>query len=532
MNTADKIVQTLKVRVLLGGEERIVSRQAAMQAAQELHEKHGGIPKFEDIPDDAPAVLTDEVIGTAVLVSGEEATKVIAALATEEVVPGHIVTTEGKLRSMIDFAEAEAEGFAPRQTLYERGTAVIQAGADNARRSRLAWGDLPEVDSYCSDFMERIKAENRSDRSVEVHKLRMTVDGRIGVPSGSTMGTMMDSADKAELITPTAFQALTTRLGYGGAAYLQRCEPLLRQGNFNYWGDQFTRENTEAEIAALNANEKYEPKSLVLRSRKGKGAREVFGVVTDHYTSFDVDKIAEAYSKALKGSGARGRVTYDGNKARFEALFHSDIQPEKYVAGEFFKAGIIVKTDDTGGGSLRCSAVVWQNLCLNLMVIDRAEQPLFRIRHMGSVDELAKRFSAGIEAGQKKLSHFLKVWGFAIEENIIAEARKIDSDVPQSIEEALPGFFRGILERELVLVKGQREKTVDSLLKMYEKDESAARRDDYITRASLVNAFTRFAHEVNDDPWEEDEIQQAAGALLYGRGDKAPAPLPYLAKEK
>ncbi len=433
----------------------------------------------------------------------------------------------GKIRSMIDFAEAEAEGFAPRQSLYERGTMVVQAGVANAKRSRQQWEAMPLVDDYTADFEERIAAEERTDVKVEPHQLRMTRDGRIGVPG---------SEEPARLITMQGMQGLTTRLGYGGATYLSKCWPNLRAKNFNAWGGHLTTADAEGQArqSADDANDtekKYETPNLILRTRNGEGASEIYGAVSDSYTSFDVDKVAEAFRLALHGMGARGRVTYDGAKARFEAIFHSDIRPEDYVAGEFFKAGIIVQTDDTGSGSLRGNATVWQNLCLNLMIIDTARQDLFRIRHMGSVAELAKKFRAGIEAGKSKLSHFIHAWGFACKDDVLATARAVAGDVPMKISDALPGLYNGILEHDLVPVRGRREENIKSLIAMYEKDESGAHQDAYVTRAAVVNSFTRFAHEVNDDPWAEDEIQRAASALLHGRNGRAPAALPWIPVE-
>jgi hypothetical protein len=505
-----------EVHVTHGGETVVCTPANAMEKAGELIAKHGaGVPSFAYF---APRTPTFQAT-----VKEETPAAPVSVVTLSNVTPirGSTVSTEGKIRSMIDFAEAEAAGFAPKQSIYERGTMVVDMGVSNAKRSRKDWEAMPLVDDYTNEFEERIAAEERSDESVDAFGLRMTKDGRIGIPG--------PASDRAKLVTPTAFQGLTTRLGYGGASYLTKCSPELRQFNFNAWGSTLTKEREEKRVEAAVNGGTVDEGHLVLRTRNGAGEREVFGAVTDSYTSFDVDKIAKAFGLALSNMGARGRVTYDGNKARFEAIFHSNVKAEDYVAGEFFKAGIIVRTDDTGGGSIRGNATVWQNLCLNLIIIDRAQQDLFRIRHIGSVEELAKRFRAGIEAGKEKLGYFLKAWGFAVHEDVLAEARKVDADVPVRIEDALPGLFNGIMERELVPVKGRREENVKHLVRMYGEDTSAARRDDYLSRASVVNAFTRFAHEVNSDPWAEDEIQRAAGGLLYGRTDSAkPAPLPWL----
>jgi hypothetical protein len=235
-----------------------------------------------------------------------------------------------------------------------------------------------------------------------------------------------------------------------------------------------------------------------------------------------VDKIAEAVRLATP-PGARGTVTYDGYKARFEVLFHSDVQPEEFVAGEFFRAGVIVSTDDTGGGSIRGSSVVFQNLCLNLIVIDKANQDLFRIRHVGSIRELARRFEEGFKQALGKLDHFVTQWGFATRENVLDHIPA--SERPIRLADALPGLFNGIIERELVPVRGKRPEAVKRLVQAWEADKSSATiHHNGLTRAAIVNAFTRYAHEApQPTPFVEDEIQAAAGGLLYSK-----APFPYL----
>jgi hypothetical protein len=61
-------------------------------------------------------------------------------------------------------------------------------------------------------------------------------------------------------------------------------------------------------------------------------------------------------------------------------------------------------------------------------------------------------------------------------------------------------------------------------MEMWTKDDSAAAGP---TRAAVANAFTRFAHEVNTDPWAQDEIQRAAGRLIYSS-----EPIRYTAAER
>ena len=274
----------------------------------------------------------------------------------------------------------------------------------------------------------------------------------------------------------------------------------------------------------------WQPQRLTLRTRASvlpkyakphdaRAPREVFAVVSPSYTAFDVDKIARAIALAMPAE-AKAEITYDGQRASFDIRFHSKVKPEHYVAGEFFRGGIRVRTDDTGGGAVQVSSTVWQNLCLNLIVIDEQTQGLARIRHVGSVAELARRLGEALKKAKSTLAHFLKAWDYAIEDKLTPATLDHDDDVevPVRIEDALPGIFNGLAERELVPLK-HRAAAIPQLMRMYEKDTSAAAGP---TRAAIVNAITRYAHEVNDDPWHEDELERAAGQLLYRRGQLLP----------
>jgi hypothetical protein len=67
---------------------------------------------------------------------------------------------------------------------------------------------------------------------------------------------------------------------------------------------------------------------------------------------FDIDQIANEVMEAI-GGDARCEVTYDGYKARFDVLFHTNVEPTKAVAGEIFKVGIVITTADDGTGGIR-----------------------------------------------------------------------------------------------------------------------------------------------------------------------------------
>jgi hypothetical protein len=507
------------VRVELKGEVQMTTYALWNVVADALVEKHGGgIPDVKIVHEGAPMLP-------------------VSTSTDNDEPPGvnvdEPISETGRARSQADFDLAKKLGFAPAQTIYTRGHRVNDIGVENAALSRIDWEKKPLVTEYCGDFAARITNEERHDVPCLARELTMAADGAFVLRGTSTR----------YLPTYEALNGLATRIGYGGARYLSKCESPMRAENVNYWRarterDEDVRHALRVKDAIEAGKDAPEPllKHLILRARKGAeaGTTETFGVVTPGYTSFDVDKIAAAIKDAVHPE-ARGTVVYDGVRARFEILFHSDVQPTDYVAGEFFKAGMIVRADDVGGGSISGENVVWQNLCLNLIILDKAAQQMFRIRHVGDHASLVRQFASGFERAQANLDEFTKRWGFACRENVLertAKAAEVAGDdyVPMKISEAIPGIFNAIIERDAVPVIGRRASAVKQLVKYFDEDQSGAKlHHDGLTRAAVVNAFTRYAHVEPVSVWDADEIQRAAGSLLWPRGAKSePAPLPYL----
>jgi hypothetical protein len=148
------------------------------------------------------------------------------------------------------------------------------------------------------------------------------------------------------------------------------------------------------------------------------------------------------------------------------------------------------------------------------------------------VEELAKRFRAAFNQALGSIEPFRKAWGAAFSERDEVLKARVQGTTSEDlsllpITAVLPGIFNGILERDLVPLPGRRRDIVPKLLEMHAQDEAA---DAYgVSRASIVNAFTRYAHVVESDPFVADEIRAGAGALLSSKAGKAPAPLPYIA---
>jgi len=492
------------VEVVHGGETVLTTVDEWEDVCNALIAKHGnGVPKVRTLTEaeiaahtaPKPTPRTPSVRPALRLVPPVQATPVPSA--SPLAVPAGRINVLGQARSTADLEAARQAGFAPKHPLYDRGSQVNEIGVANARKARADFDAMPTIGTACRDLSARVASEYRQDCMVATRDLTMD-------PSGE----MSDGKGKKALLEERCVGALVTHLGMpaGASAYLPQVWPELRAANVNAWvKDRATSNDT-----------------VVLRTRDSRAGRAVYGVVSEAYCPFDVDQIAHCVAKASPRD-ARGTVTYDGYRTRIEVLFHSTVQPEEFVAGEFFRAGVVITTDDTGGGSVQGSAVVWQNLCLNLIVIDQAEQDLFRIRHLGDVGKLIDRFRTGFDKALGKIDHFIKAWGFACHENILESLPAEEKGM--RIEDAIPGFFNGIIERELVPVRGKRDEVIRHLTReWYADDSSAVQAHGGATRAAVVNAFTRYAHTGQSNPWLETEIERAAGSLLQSR-----KPLPYIA---
>lgn len=379
-----------------------------------------------------------------------------------------------------------------------------------------------------------IAAEERQDVTAEQRHVTMHDDGQIRVPH---------STDAA--IEGDAFAQLVSRLGYGGAKYLaEKCPPALRAQNVNAQATLLGGRELQA-AAEAPKDEPHEPARVVLRTRRAEEGRSIFAAVSPGYGAFDADLVASALREATPDE-ARGGTTYDGRRSRFEVWFQTEKSPKHFAAGETFRAGVVVTSSDDAGGAIRGQSVAWQSACTNLCIISVQALDAFAIRHVGSVLELARKFKGGFAKALQSLETFLRAWDYATEDDLRTGARSAsDGPIPEGQEDLMRGVFRGLVTgaKPVVRLPGRRklEEVVDALIACWRQDESSARAVVSTSRASAVNAVTRYAHEYIDelDPWAQDEIVQQASGLLWGRrgvpGDAnalAPKPLAFVEAEE
>jgi hypothetical protein len=392
----------------------------------------------------------------------------------EPATPAGQVSQVAVERIQRDEAAAVRAGFAMRPPVYAPGTRVLPLGDDNLRLERVRVERMPQFADSAGRVAAAIAAEQRMDVAIDAADLRMTDDGFLSVP----------------------WQGARYRVGIEADAFPQFCE----RGGFGV-GTRYLADLCGAPLRAHNVNEQLTTRGagrLVLRTRRGhEGGRALFATVTPKYTAVDTDVVLGSVVPLL--ADARTELRYDGTGAKATALWMPD-RVVDMAAGDVFKAGVRISTDDTGRGKIRISAVLFRNLCLNLIIIDEAEVETFASIHRGARERILAGVQTGITAALGKIDHFLTAWG------------KARSTPVSSVKETLA---RWVKDRALVVPgrsQDDRDQAVEAMLRAWRKEPGN-------TLADAVNAVTRAAHEnpMWGVDWQEEIERQASRLILLPR---------------
>lgn len=358
-------------------------------------------------------------------------------------------------------------GFSLPPPLFAPGTRVVELGDENFRIERQRVDKMPLFSLAMDRICDQIRHEARSDIEVGLRQCLMTDTGTLTVHG-------------QELAIETgAFQQLAVLGGFGkGLAYLRElCEPELRAFNVN------------------RQLEKTRNRKIVLRTRENiQGGRQVFAVVTPTYAVVDSDAVLANVHAALRD--AHTEMRYDGMGVYATALWMPD-EVVDLAAGDVFKVGVRVETDDTGRGRIRISGVAFRNLCLNLIIIGEGEVETVSAVHKGDPSRILSLVRDGVNKARDKISSFLEAWGYA---------RTVKVDPMETFEQWV--------EEKKLQVRGDRDRDalVEILLSSWKKEPGD-------TLADCVNAVSRAAHETPTwglDVREEFE-RQAAKLVLVPR---------------
>jgi len=396
------------------------------------------------------------------------------------------VNEDSRVRIESDEKAAIAAGFAPKPPLFAAGTPVIQLGNDNFQRSRQDFDALPGVDEAFGEAEAVVEREDRGDLHVPYNVMNFTDEAKLRI-GGHDFAFEKHACDQ-----------LSHNLGPQGshsAVYLRSVDAKMRARNWR----ELNQRRSERE-------DKDNPRTARLRLRKRDAnapGHQIFGVVSDRYTPFEAGDLAKMLRKKLP-SDAKGEVMYDGQKWAMSAMWHAPEDLEGLAAGDFFKAGIRFKTADDGTCAVKAEAVLWRNLCLNLIIIDEALVKLGSTSHKGDIVDTVMAIERMIHKGKAAVGHFRDKWVKAEADNMLKGLNPADA-------------IGRLVHRGFVHVPGVRKDVVGArVLSAYHEEPGYG-----IT--SVVNAITRAAHtNAWSKTWATDSLERQASVYLYGATDGKP----------
>jgi hypothetical protein len=256
------------------------------------------------------------------------------------------------------------------------------------------------------------------------------------------------------------------------------------------------------------------PTSTAMMLAPAPYGREVFAVVSERYsTGMEVDVLARtiltAIERGLFPGDARGEILYNGTRATIRAIWHSNIDAKSVCAGEVFKSGISIDAADDRSRGIDVDAILWRNLCLNLIIIDENHQSFGSRRHMGASRDLAQWLFDALANASRSVSAFAGLWDKA--RAMALDSPDVTRDIPADADRRMitAGVFRGLLKTDRLTLPGFRgEAGVDALLGSFDRDPE-------FCKVGIVNAITRTAHaEPTRGVFGADDIERAAGELL------------------
>lgn len=401
-------------------------------------------------------------------------------------------------RAQEDEGLAIKNGFVLKRPIYQMGTKVLSVGAENYKRSRQDFETLAFANEEAAKIVQIVKDENREDSEETLLNYWLNSDtGRLNKstesPSGG--GFVVTEHSLRQLIRRTRPNAVHDI--EEGAAVLDASNYIANVNAPLEWRSQLANKYLKTA-----RDKKDVPLKAVFRTRdynfQNISKRELFAVVSDRFNSdCDVDEICKLLAE--KDGDTRAASLYDGEKFRFDLLYHSDIVPENCVAGEVFKAGVTVRSSDNGTAGIRISPFVIRNLCLNLIILDRAEQNI-SLTHLRK--NLKEDLQEAIDLSFSKVKDFKEKWEAANKEKILEDVFKKD---PQEL-------FTKLVKAGHVRVPGVSQKDmIQKLLIAWQFEPSH-------TRAAIVNAITRSAHQdIWPNVWGTSMMEEQGGNLLYTR---------------
>lgn len=400
---------------------------------------------------------------------------------------------EGRSRAIAVDAALSASGLRfAEPTFFAWGTRG--AWGDKARRARAELHAMPLHAELAEEARRIVALEDRRGDVAPLANVAYGADDRVRCKPGAGVPC-----------SPQALKQLLARAGAPGGAYLTdpRITGELRAPHVEHW--LLARNEAEARARAdARAAQVKQPdwqRVKLLSKVDATGQRALYGAVGPRYPhDYGMDRVIADVQGMFPGE-ARGTLHYDSSTTRWrvDAAVGAEFEP---VVGDVYRLGVRYGAHDAGGGSYYADLYGIRVRCVNFTKI-KALKKLGRVRHVGTVEDLQARVRALVEVGADAMQAYSAAVREANEQAICERALSGDGDAR--------AVFAALIEGGYLPAPGGAEAAAEAY-------HAAWLVEPGHTRLDFVNAATRAAHEAAwSSPWVTEEIEEAAGQLLYQR---------------
>lgn len=396
------------------------------------------------------------------------------------------ISQEGKARALQTHAIAARAGHIldEEDQFFATGTILAESGKQEYRSKAKLHEDMPFAKECADAFNERFAQEKREDLALTMDSLSLTPNGDI-----------LTSAVAYPVSRWALGQTLTRAKAPSGTLnVIAPTDPKVQ----SLPGDVAS---TVFNSFMEGSTGKRGKRTVNLRTRlRGDGTREIFAAVSPRYQRFDADQAIKSFLTNMHPT-AKGAVSYDGKKWKLAASIMSDVEP---VVGEVFQANVFITGADDGSAPVTVGTEMIRVRCINLTTLH--SEVADSVRH--SAKEIAERITKLCANAHDRVKEFSELWAQACQENIASQAQELGIDK----------VFKVLVAKKLVQVPGcDSSDMVDRLMSAWSSEPG-------YTRASVLNAVTRAAHEnAWSSPWASQALSEQAGQLLYQQVVIAPS---------
>ncbi len=408
------------------------------------------------------------------------------------------IDAEARARAIASDGIAAKHGMiANEPTLYTWGTAGAWGTA--AYKARQELRARPLLSSFAGEVKARVAAEGRRADTAALPTLTYGVDGRLRT-TYDVHGNKRTMPAAGATMTTHSFRQLLNRADAPGyaAGYLgsDKLPAELRAPHVQHWLNnaiEVSVSGTASPVKGVLLSKRIAP------SRDNVHPYHVYGVVSESYTRYDMDRVVADVLAACPTT-ARGSLKYDATTTRWsmDITVGAEFEP---VVGDIHRVVLRVSGHDAGGGAISVRLFAERVRCLNFSKVKLSSKVKGRIRHTGNSVGAQVRGLLSVQG--EALKDFADAWKDANQEGLIKDTDNAGGDAR--------AVFRALIEAGHVDAPEGEDIAVERFFQAWLKEPGQL-------RADYVNAITRAAHESPwSSPWVTEALEEQAGEILYNR---------------